>query len=50
MNETEAIHYGKPSAKEAIAEFSKHCKIAVASLQKVHSLLEGITIKQLLIM
>lgn len=33
MNETEAIHYGRTqSAKEAIAEFSKYCKIADAKL------------------
>lgn len=39
MNEIEAIHYGrKDSAKEAIAEFSKHCKIAVAKLGKKGSI------------
>jgi len=33
MNETEAIHYGrKISAKEAITEFSKYCKLVVAKL------------------
>lgn len=35
MNETEAIHYGrKASAREAIEDFSAHCKIAVAKLGK----------------
>lgn len=33
MNETEAIHYGrKKSAEEAIADFSRYCRIAVAKL------------------
>jgi ribokinase len=35
MNETEAIHYGRKSdAMEAISDFSKQCKIAVAKLGK----------------
>jgi ribokinase len=35
MNETEAIHYGrKATAREAIKDFSDHCKTAVAKLGK----------------
>lgn len=35
MNETEAIHYSrKISAKEAIVDFSKYCKLVVAKLGK----------------
>lgn len=33
MNETEAIHYGrKDNARDAVADFSKYCSIAVAKL------------------